>query len=57
MYLADAEDRNVALLENVEQHRFGRVDGIVVTARRADKVCGGSCERASDYAADAVLSI
>ncbi len=57
MNFADAEDGNVALLEDVEQHGPGRVNSVIVTARRAHKVSRTPGEWASDDAANAVLAI
>ena len=54
---ADAEDRNVALLQNIEQHRFRRIDSIIMAAGGAHEIPWCASKWTGDHAADTVLAI
>jgi len=47
---ANAKHRDAALLENIQQHRFWRIDGVIVTPRSASKITGWASKRPRDHA-------
>src|SRR5262249_54933139 len=45
---SDAEDRNAALFEYIQQHGLGRIDGIVVPPGGAHEIAGRARKRSRD---------
>src|SRR5882757_10844627 len=54
---SDAEDGDCFFGEDVQEHWFGRIDGVVVASGRAGEMADGAFKGPRNYSADAMLAV